>query len=84
LFRGDLGQPYGGFPEGLQKKVLNGAKPLTVRPGQVLPSIDLKKARAEAESKTWREITDDEFASYLMYPKRAADAAVFLRHGVRR
>jgi pyruvate carboxylase len=69
LFRGDLGQPYGGFPEGLQKKVLKGAKPLTVRPGQVLPPIDLEKARAEAESKTWREITDDEFASYLMYPK---------------
>jgi pyruvate carboxylase len=69
LFRGDLGQPYGGFPEALQKKILKGAKPLTVRPGQVLPPIDLDKARAEAESKTWREITDDEFASYLMYPK---------------
>ena len=69
LFRGDLGQPYGGFPESLQKKVLKGAKPLTVRPGKVLPPIDLEKARAEAESKTWREITDDEFASYLMYPK---------------
>jgi pyruvate carboxylase len=69
LFRGDLGQPYGGFPEALQKKVLKGAAPLNVRPGEVLPPIDLEKARAEAEAKTWREITDDEFASYLMYPK---------------
>ena len=24
LFRGDLGQPYGGFPEGLQQKILKG------------------------------------------------------------
>jgi pyruvate carboxylase len=69
FFRGDLGQPYGGFPKALQKKVLKGATPLTVRPGQVLPPTDLEQARAEAEAKTWREITDEEFASYLMYPK---------------
>jgi pyruvate carboxylase len=69
FFRGDLGQPYGGFPSALQKKVLKGAKPLSVRPGEVLAPTDLEKARAEAQSKTWREITDDEFASYLMYPK---------------
>jgi len=69
LFRGDLGQPCGGFPAALQKKVLKDAKPLTVRPGEVLPPTDLAKAREEAQSKTWREITDEEFASYLMYPK---------------
>ncbi len=69
LFRGDLGQPYGGFPSALQQKVLKGAKPMTGRPGEVLAPIDLKKARDEAQSKTWREITDEEFASYLMYPK---------------
>ncbi len=69
LFRGDLGQPYGGFPPALQKKILKGGAPLTGRPGEVLPPTDLKKAREEAQSKTWREITDEEFASYLMYPK---------------
>ncbi|MGH8178156.1 MAG: pyruvate carboxylase [Steroidobacter sp.] len=69
LFRGDLGQPYGGFPPALQRKVLKGAPPLTGRPGQVLAPIDLRKARQDAEGKTWREITDQEFASYLMYPK---------------
>ncbi len=73
FFRGDLGQPYGGFPAALQQKVLQGAKPLTVRPGEVLPPIDLQKARSEAEAKTWREITDEEFASYLMYPKVFVD-----------
>ncbi len=69
FFRGDLGQPHGGFPSALQKKVLKGAKPLSVRPGEVLPPTDLEQARAEAQAKTWREITDDELASYLMYPK---------------
>jgi pyruvate carboxylase len=69
LFRGDLGQPYGGFPAPLQKKILKGAKPLTTRPGEVLPPTDLQKARKDATAKTWREITDAELASYLMYPK---------------
>jgi pyruvate carboxylase len=32
LMRGDLGQPYGGFPPGLQRKVLKGAAPRTERP----------------------------------------------------
>jgi pyruvate carboxylase len=69
LFRGDLGQPHGGFPLALQKKVLKGAAPLTVRPGQVLPPTDLAKARADVHANAWREITDEEFASWLMYPK---------------
>lgn len=69
LFRGDLGQPCGGFPPALQKKILKGGAALTGRPGEVLPPTDLKKAREEAQGKTWREITDEEFASYLMYPK---------------
>ena len=69
LFRGDLGQPYGGFPAPLQQKILKGAKPLTTRPGEVLPPTDLEKARQEATARTWRAITDAELASYLMYPK---------------
>jgi pyruvate carboxylase len=69
LFRGDLGQPYGGFPPALQRKVLKGAQPLQVRPGEALPPIDLAQARAELHRKTWREVTDEELASYLMYPK---------------
>ncbi|MGH8185190.1 MAG: pyruvate carboxylase [Steroidobacteraceae bacterium] len=69
LFRGDLGQPHGGFPPDLQRKVLKGAAPLTVRPGEVLPAVDLRKVREEVDRKAWREISDEELASYLMYPK---------------
>ena len=69
LMRGDLGQPYGGFPAALQAKVLKGSAPLSVRPGDVLPPADLVRLRAEVAGKAWREISDQEFASYLMYPK---------------
>ncbi|MCZ8130038.1 MAG: pyruvate carboxylase [Steroidobacteraceae bacterium] len=75
LFRGDLGQPYGGFPERLQQKILKGEKPLTVRPGEVLAPADLAAERATAERKAGRAITDVELASCLMYPKVFLDYA---------
>jgi pyruvate carboxylase len=81
LMRGDLGQPYGGFPPELQRKVLQGREPLNRRPGELLASTDLDGARATAESKTGRRLTDTDLASYLMYPKvfldYAADRAQF-------
>jgi pyruvate carboxylase len=69
LFRGDLGQPHGGFPPELQKKVLGGAEPLRERPGARMPPVDLARARAELETRMPRPISDYEFASWLMYPK---------------
>ena len=69
FFRGDIGQPAGGFPEQLQQKILKGQPPLTVRPGDALPAADLDALRAEAQRKIDRSINDNEFASYLMYPK---------------
>ncbi|MDA0231506.1 MAG: pyruvate carboxylase [Proteobacteria bacterium] len=79
FFAGELGQPYGGFPEALQKKVLKGRAPLTVRPGSVLADADLSALRAEAEHKVGRHIRDTEFASYLMYPTVFADYAAHRR-----
>jgi len=75
LFRGDLGQPIGGFPAGLQKKILGGITPLRVRPGELLPPADLDEQRRLAEAKVGRAISEDELASYLMYPKVFADYA---------
>ncbi len=69
LMRGDIGQPAGGFPRELQAKVLNGAEPLTVRPGKVLPPADLEATRRDVAQKIGREVTDYQLASYLMYPR---------------
>ncbi|WP_217920874.1 pyruvate carboxylase [Miltoncostaea oceani] len=75
FFHGDLGQPHGGFPEALQRKVLKGEPPLTVRPGQVLEPIDIDAARAEVEKAVRRRVSDQELAGYLMYPKVFTDFA---------
>src|SRR5215831_17761727 len=40
FFEGRLGEPPGGFPEALQKRVLRGRQPLRGRPGASLPPID--------------------------------------------
>jgi pyruvate carboxylase len=75
FFHGDLGQPPGGFPEELQRKVLKGKEPLRVRPGEVLEPADLAQTRADLEKKLRRSVSDRELASYLMYPKVFTDFA---------
>ena len=75
LFRGDIGQPYGGFPEALQKKILGGEAPLTKRPGEILPPADLNIMREEGEQQIERPLSDVELASYLMYPQVFTDYA---------
>ena len=75
FFAGDLGQPPGGFPKELQKKVLKGRKPLTDRPGSYLEDVDLEAERTKAAEATGMEIDDLRLASYLMYPKVFTDFA---------
>ncbi len=80
LFRGELGQPPGGWPRALQDKVLNGEMPLETRPGAAMAPVELGAARQEAEHKVHRHISDNEFASYLMYPKVFTDYAKHHSH----
>ena len=68
FFRGEMGQPPSGFPKALQKKVLKRRKPITERPGINKKPVNLKLKRKEAETKVGRRISDQELASYLMYP----------------
>ncbi|MFB5194034.1 pyruvate carboxylase [Neobacillus sp. KR4-4] len=69
LFEGSLGQPYGGFPEDLQQVILKGKKPLEVRPGELLNSVDLKKIKEKLFKELGRQVTDFEVISYALYPK---------------
>jgi pyruvate carboxylase len=75
MMRGDLGQPPGGWPQKLQKKVLKNEKPITARPGSLLAPADLKKDRKEIEETLGRKLSENEFASWLMYPKVFSDFA---------
>jgi pyruvate carboxylase len=68
MFRGDLGQPPGGWPKDLQKIILKGAKPLSGRPGAKLKPVDIPAARKELEAKIHHEPDDADLASYLLYP----------------
>jgi pyruvate carboxylase len=75
FFRGELGQPYGGFPQALQRKVLQGAPALKERPGAHLPPVDLEAERASIRERLPRPVTDEDLASYLMYPRVWLDYA---------
>ncbi len=76
MMRGDLGQPPQGWPQALQKKILKGEEPFTVRPGSLLADADLAAERKTIEGKLERKVSDAEFASYLMYPKVFTDFAL--------
>ncbi len=70
MMKGYLGKPPGGWPEGIQRKVLKGEKPLEDRPGKALKPVDLEEARAEASKAAGGvEIDDEDLMGYLMYPK---------------
>ncbi|AUH64163.1 pyruvate carboxylase [Paracoccus zhejiangensis] len=70
MLRGNLGQPPGGWPEALQKKVLKGEAPITDRPGAHLPPVDLEQTRARVRDELeGKEVDDEDLNGYLMYPK---------------
>jgi len=75
FFNGDLGQPYGGFPADLQRKVLKGRVPLSERPGAALPAADLSALRVQAASEVGHLVDDRQLASYSMYPSVYRDYA---------
>ncbi|WP_300031563.1 pyruvate carboxylase [uncultured Roseobacter sp.] len=70
MMRGNLGQPPGGFPDTIVKKVLKDEKPNLERPGKHLPATDLEKVRQEVtKALEGKEIDDEDLSGYLMYPK---------------
>jgi len=69
FFAGELGQPPGGFPEELQRKVLRGREALTDRPGAHLPPVDLDDERVKLAKRLGRPANDRDLASHTMYPK---------------
>ena len=76
MLRGNIGQPHGGWPEGILKKVLKGEAPLTERPGAKLPPVDLAAVReklsaelATGDDEEPETVDEEDLNGYLMYPK---------------
>jgi pyruvate carboxylase len=69
FFEGRLGQPPGGFPKALQKRVLRGRKPLRGRPGATLPPADFDAVRRDLEHELRRPVGEREVLSHLLYPR---------------
>lgn len=73
MMRGDLGQPYGGFPEHIQQLILKDEKPYTD-----LPNAHMAPANLEEEFKLFlndygTQYNYRDFLSYKNYPKVFAD-----------
>ena len=70
MMKGSLGQPPGGWPKAIQKKILKGETPSTDRPGAHLPAIDLEATRVHLSKQLEGRVVDNEdLNGYLMYPK---------------
>ena len=72
-FKGMMGQPEGGFPKDLQKIVLKGEEPITVRPGELLPDEDFDAIRAKLKEEFKYEPSDKDVISSALYPDVFAD-----------
>ncbi len=68
FFRGDLGQPYQGFPEELQKMALKDEQPYTSRPNEQMPPLDLTKGYEDFK-KQFGDLPFTDFLSHQLYPK---------------
>ncbi len=70
MLRGNLGQPPGGFPDGIIKKVLKSETANTERPGKHLEPIDMEATRADLiEQLEGFKVDGEDLNGYLMYPE---------------
>jgi pyruvate carboxylase len=69
MFSGALGEPDGGWPEGMLEVVLRGQSPKPGRPGEHLAPVNLEETSAMLKEKTGHDISRTDLLSYLMYPQ---------------
>ncbi|PTL23573.1 pyruvate carboxylase [Shouchella clausii] len=69
FFQGQLGQPYKGFPEKLQRIILKGKQPIEGRPGEHMKPVDFKAVGKSLFEELGRQVTSHDVLSYALYPK---------------
>ncbi|MBO0488066.1 pyruvate carboxylase [Vagococcus fluvialis] len=73
FFKGDLGQPTGGFPSELKDIILNGRESIDVRPGSLAKPVDFEQVKAELKEIVGFEPSQKDVISYIMYPQVFVD-----------
>ena len=78
FFRGDLGQPVGGFPKELQKIILKDKEAYTDKPNAHLEPVDFEKEfkafKRKFQKGFGRDLVMTDFLSWKLYPKVWEDA----------
>ena len=69
LISGGMGQPPGGFPEAVKKRVLLGKQEFVGRPGETLPPADMDAAKAKVAEMVEGEPTGQDVISWLLYER---------------
>ena len=77
FFKGDLGQPYGGFPKEMSDIVLKDVKPYTERPNTHLKPIDFDNEFKKFKKEFGKNKTELDYISYILYPKVYKDFSDF-------
>jgi pyruvate carboxylase len=75
LFEGYLGQPHGGFPKELQRIILKGREPISVRPGELLEPVNFNAMKEELFQSLNRQVTSFDAIAHALYPKVFMDYA---------
>ncbi len=79
FFKGDLGQPHGGFPAELQRIILKDEKPYTDLPNAHLQPVDFEKEFAAFQNKFDSQCTFLAFLSWKFYPKVFEEYYAFVK-----
>ncbi|QDT33034.1 pyruvate carboxylase [Thalassoglobus polymorphus] len=69
LIGGRMGQPMGGFPEIVEKRILRGEEPLRERPGATMAPADFEGEAENLKKTLGRQPTSQETVSSLLYPE---------------
>src|SRR5262249_36254580 len=75
LIAGRMGQPPGGFPPRVRKRILKDLKPVRGRPGASLPPADFEAAAEQLEKKLRHAPSSRDLVSYILYPRVFQDFA---------
>jgi pyruvate carboxylase len=80
LVAGRMGQPPGGFPPEVVRRIVRDGEVVTGRPGESLPSADFAAAGRRVTEIVGRPAAPREVLSWLLYPRVFED---FARHVIR-